>query len=57
MESSRRDLIIDMIVDRFIFKNTVITLFPCFTFIPLTGLGLPKTEASFYCDLLRLSYA
>jgi len=33
MESSW-DLFIDMVFDRFIFKNHQITLFPCFTFIP-----------------------
>ena len=35
--------------DRFISKNNQITLFPCFTFIPKTGVGLPKTRVSFYC--------
>jgi len=42
MESSQRDLFIDMVVDRFIFKNNQITVYPCFIFIP-------KTELSFYC--------
>jgi len=49
MESSRRDLFIDMIVDRFNFKSNQITLSPCSTFTPETGLGLPKTRVSFYC--------
>jgi len=49
MESSRQDLFIDMIVDWFIFKNNLITLSPCFTFLPKTGIGLPKTGVSFYC--------
>jgi len=49
MESSRRDLFIDMVVDKSIFENNHITLFPCYTFIFKTGVGLPKTEASFYC--------
>jgi len=40
MESSRRDLFIDM-VDRFIFKNNQITLYPCFTFTTKIGVGLP----------------
>jgi len=31
MESSQRDVFIDMIVDRFIFKNNRITLSPCFS--------------------------
>jgi len=49
MESSRRDLFIGMVVDRFIFKNNQMTLFPCSTFIPKTRTGLPKTGVSFYC--------
>jgi len=32
-KSSRRDLSIDMVVDRFIFKNIKMALFPGFTFI------------------------
>ena len=51
MESSQRDLFIDMIVDRLIFKNNIITLPSCFTFIPKTGVELPKTGVSFYCVL------
>ena len=43
MESSRRDLFIDMFAQRFIFKNNQITLYPCFTFIPKIGVELPKT--------------
>jgi len=31
---------IDMVVDRFIFKNNQITLYPCFT-LPETGVGIP----------------
>jgi len=46
MESSRRDLSIDMIVERFIFKNNQITLTPYFTFLPKTDVEL---EVSFYC--------
>jgi len=49
IESSRRDLFIDMIVDSFIFNNNLITLAPCFTFIPKTAVGLPKTGVRFYC--------
>jgi len=37
MGSSRRDRFIDMAVDRFIFKNNQITLFPCFNFILKSG--------------------
>jgi len=48
MESSRKDLFIDMVVERFILKNNQITLLPCFTFIPKTGVGLTKTGVSFY---------
>ena len=39
MESSRRDIFIDMDVDRFIFTNIQITLYPWFTFLPKTGVG------------------
>jgi len=38
MESSRRDLSIDMVVDRFIFKNYAL---PWFTFMPKIGKRLP----------------
>ena len=37
MESCRRDLFIDMDVDRLIFKNNKITVYPCFIFIPKLG--------------------
>jgi len=49
MKSFRRDIFIDMIDDRFIFKNNQITLTPCFTFIyfdvelPETGVGVTFT--------------
>ena len=48
MESTRRDLFIDMVASGFILKNYQITLVPCFPFIPKTSVGLPKTEVSFY---------
>jgi len=51
MESSLRDLFIDMVVDRFIFKNDRLALFSCFT-LPKTGVGLPKTGVSFYRALV-----
>ena len=54
MESSRRDLLIDMVVDRFIFKNNQITPSHCFTFVPKTGVGLPKKGVIFYCVSLTL---
>jgi len=44
MESFRRDLFVDMTVDRFIFNIDKITLSPCFTFILKRGVGLPKTR-------------
>ena len=48
MESSRRDLFTDMIVDRF---SKITKLRPsCFTSILKTGVGLPKTGVGFYCD-------
>jgi len=49
MESSRRDLFIDMVVDRFISKNNQITLSSRFTFIHKTGVVLPKTDVIFCC--------
>jgi len=43
-KSSRRDLLIDVVVSRFLFfLNNQKTLFPCFTIIP-------KTKKSFYCE-------
>jgi len=48
MESSQRGLFIDVVVERFIFKNNQFTLFPSFTFIPNTGVELPKTGVTFY---------
>jgi len=52
MKRSRRDLSINMVIDRFILKNNQITylftkLFICFTFIPKTGIGLSKTGIIF----------
>jgi len=47
MENSRRDLFIDMVVDRFISKNNQITLYRCITFISKTGVGLPGTGLVF----------
>jgi len=40
MASYQLDLFIDTVVDRFIFKNNQMTLLPCFTFIPKTGVRL-----------------
>jgi len=47
MESSQRDLFIDIVVDRFIFKNNQRKLFPRFTPVAKKGVGLPKTGVSF----------
>jgi len=49
LKRSRRELSINMVIDRFIFKNSQITVFSCFTFIPKTDMGLPKTGIIFYC--------
>ena len=43
-----------MFVDRFILKNNQITISPCFSFIPKTGVGLPQKEVSFYCEWLEV---
>jgi len=48
MEHSRRYFFIDMVVGKFILKNNQITLSPCFTLIPKTGVELPKTGVSFH---------
>jgi len=47
MESSQRDLFIDMVVDMLIIKNNQIALSPRFTLI--SGAGLPEKEVGFYC--------
>jgi len=41
MQSSLRDLAIDLVIDWFIFQDKEITLFSCFTLISKTGMGLP----------------
>ena len=46
MKRPRRELSINMVVDCVIFKNGQITLFICFTFIPKTVMGPPKTGVS-----------
>jgi len=50
----------DMVVDRFILKKNQktkqITLSPCLTFIPKTGVGLPKSGVSFCCQHNRVCY-
>jgi len=44
MESSRRDFLIDVVDDMFIFKNDHITLSPCLHFTPkIGGAGIPNT--------------
>jgi len=47
MESSRQDVFINTVIDKFIFPK--ITLSLCFIFIPKAGVGLSKTGVSFYC--------
>ena len=42
MESSERDLFIDMVVDRFFSKNNRITLSPFHFYTQKTGVGQPK---------------
>jgi len=53
MERSQRDILIDMVVDWFIFKKNKTTLVPCFTFIPKTCAGPPQTGASFNCEVVK----
>ena len=48
MKRSRQELSINKIVDISIFQNNHIMPFPCFTFIPKTDMGLPKTRVRFY---------
>jgi len=36
-------------------KKSQITLSPCFTFIPKTGVGLPKAVINFYCMCLKMA--
>ena len=57
MDSYRRYLSIDMVVDRFIFNDNQTTLSPCFFFVPKTSVGQPKTGVSFYYikALLKIS--
>jgi len=50
MKRSRRELSINMVIDRSIIKNNQFTLFTCFTFVPKTDMGLPKTGIIFYCE-------
>jgi len=52
MESSRLDFFIYMVVHWFTLNNTQITFSSCFTFVPKTDVGLPKTGAGFYCGEL-----
>ena len=53
IESSGQDLFIDGVVQKFIFKKNLITLLSRFTFIPKTGVRLPKTEIIFHCDAFK----
>jgi len=44
MKTSRRELSIDMVVGRNIFKNNQIALFLCFNFMFETDMGLPVKQ-------------
>jgi len=44
MNSSRRELSINMVIHWFISKNNQITLFSSFTFTPKTGVGFYYVE-------------
>jgi len=48
MKKSRRQLSINVVIDRFFFKNNQIMFFPCFIFMLKTDLGLPQTGLIFY---------
>jgi len=50
MESSRRDLFIDVIVNGFMLKNNQLMLPPVSPITLKQGVGLPKTVVGFYCD-------
>ena len=47
INSSRWDIVIDTV--GFSLKNNQITLISCFTLMPKTDMGLPKTGIIFYC--------
>jgi len=49
MESSQRDIFIDMVVHGFITRNIQIALSPCFILKPKKGGELPKTGVIFNC--------
>jgi len=58
MKRSRWMLSICVVIHRFIFKNNLITSFPCFIFKYKTGIGLLKMAIIFYwvnVDLLKTS--
>jgi len=44
---SRRELSIDMVVERVIFKYKQVTPF-FYLYLPKTGMGVPKTRVNFY---------
>jgi len=47
MKSSRQERSFKVVINRFIFINNPNALFSCFTFIPKTGMELPKTGIIF----------
>jgi len=52
MKRSRWELSINMVIDRFVFKNNQITFFPCFT-LPETGIELPDQELFFTANIFK----
>jgi len=53
MKRSRRELSIDIVVDKGIFKNNLITLFPYLTSTFRKSTGLSKTGVSFYDFMMK----
>jgi len=54
MESSRRDLFIDVSEPKSLLKTDENTFYPRFSFMPKTGKAFPKTGVCFYCEKSRL---
>jgi len=48
MDSSRRDLFLDMVIDKFMFKSKQMTHLLYFILVCQTGVGLPKTGVIFF---------
>jgi len=55
MKTSRRELSIDMVIYRVIFKNNQTTLFPYFAFTPKTGISFFLcTDRLLHCNFTQL---